>query len=156
VLAVTRLTRAALPGMIARGRGAIINVSSRLSFSAPLGSSRLPKRATYAGTKAFINVFSQLLQSELEGTGVQVQSLCPGVVQTEVDERVGIKPGQYAATAVMTPEDLVEGSLAGLRLGEVICIPAMEDAGLLEQIHVDQRTFFEGTGTGQLASRYKS
>jgi short-subunit dehydrogenase len=77
VVAVTRLTRAALPLMIAAGRGAIINVSSRLAFSAALPSPPLPKRATYAGSKAFINAFSQLLAGELQGTGVKVQALCP-------------------------------------------------------------------------------
>ena len=90
VLAVTRLTRAALPGMLARGRGSIINVSSRLAFSGSIGSSQLPKRATYAGANAFINTFSQLLQSELDGTNVQVQALCPGVVATEFHEQAGI------------------------------------------------------------------
>src|SRR6266536_2464587 len=54
VVAVMRLTHAALPGMLARGRGAIINISSRLAFSGPMGSTQLPKRATYAGTKSFV------------------------------------------------------------------------------------------------------
>src|SRR5215212_11737927 len=49
VLGVTRLTRAALPGMIARRHGSIINVSSRLAFSGSMGSTQLPKRAVYAG-----------------------------------------------------------------------------------------------------------
>ena len=80
VIAVTRLTRAALPGMLARGRGAIVNVSSRLAFSGPLGSPPLPKRATYAAAKAYINTFTQILADELAGTGVQVQALCPGMV----------------------------------------------------------------------------
>src|SRR6266498_3875562 len=101
VLAVARLTRAALPGMIARGHGSIINVSSRLAFSGPMGSSQLPKRATYAGTKAFINTFSQLLQSELEGTGVRVQALCPGVVRTEFHLHVGANPSRFPPEIVM-------------------------------------------------------
>jgi short-subunit dehydrogenase len=156
VLAVTRLTRAALPGMLEHGRGAIINVSSRLAFSAPLGSTQLPKRATYAGANAFINTFSQLLQSELEGTGVQVQALCPGVIETEFHERVGIDPNRYPATIVMKPEDVVQASLIGLNLGEVICVPALEDADLLAQIQECQKRFFESSRTGNLATRYRS
>lgn len=155
VLAVTRLTRAALPGMIARGRGSIINVSSRLAFTGSMGSSQLPKRATYAGANAFINTFSQLLQSELEGTGVQVQALCPGVVQTEFHEQVGIDPSRYPATIVMKPEDVVQASLAGLKLGEVICVPAMEDLNLLTQIQESEKRFFELTRSGSLAERYR-
>lgn len=155
VLAVTRLTRAALPGMLARKKGMIINVSSRLAFSASVALAQLPKRATYAGVNAFINAFSQLLQSELEGSGVQVQALCPGVVETEFHERVGIKPGSYPATIVMQPEDVVQASLAGLRLGEVICMPPLEDASLLARIQEDERQMFDASRTGTLASRYK-
>lgn len=155
VLAVTRLTRAALPGMIARGHGSIINVSSRLAFSAPLGSLQLPKRATYAGANAFINTFSQLLQSELEGTGVQVQALCPGLVATEFHSHVGADTSRFPAAVVMKPEELVEASLAGLKLGEVICIPAMEDTDLLTQIQESQKHFFEHTRSGAVAERYR-
>jgi short-subunit dehydrogenase len=155
VLAVTRLTRAALPGLIARKRGSIINVSSRLAFSAPLGSSQLPKRATYAGANAFINTFTQLLQSELEGTGVQVQALCPGLVATEFHSHVGADTSRFPAAVVMKPEELVEASLAGLKLGEVICIPAMEDTDLLTQIQESQKHFFERTRSGAVAERYR-
>ena len=156
VLAVTRLTRAALPGMIAGRQGSIINVSSRLAFSGSMGSSQLPKRATYVGANAFINSFSQLLQSELGGTGVQVQALCPGVVETEFHEQVGIDPNRYPAAIVMKPEDVVQASLSGLKLGEVICVPALEDTGLLTQIQEDEKRFFELSRSGNLAARYKS
>jgi short-subunit dehydrogenase len=156
VLAVTRLTRAALPGMLTRGRGSIINVSSRLAFSGSMGSSQLPKRATYVGANAFINTFTQLLQSELEGTGVQVQVLCPGVVQTEFHETVGIDPNRYPAAIVMRPEDVVQASLAGLKLGEVICVPALEDTNLLTQIQDSEKRFFEFTRSGKVAARYVS
>ena len=75
VIASVRLCRAALPGMIARGRGSIINVSS-LSAFIPLGN------VTYAGTKAYLVAFSRALQIELAGTGVRVQALCPGFTYT--------------------------------------------------------------------------
>ncbi len=156
VLAVTRLTRAALPGMRARRRGSVINVSSRLAFSGAMGSSQLPKRAVYVGANAFINAFSQLLQSELEGTGVNVQALCPGVVATEFHTHVGADTSRFPAAIVMKPKDLVDASLAGLKLGEVICIPAMEDTDLLTQIHESQKRFFEQTRSGSIAERYRS
>jgi short-subunit dehydrogenase len=79
IVATTRLTRAALPGLVARDRGAIINVASMLAFSASIpGMSPLPKRAIYAACKAYIVSFSELLHHELEGTHVRVQALCPG------------------------------------------------------------------------------
>jgi uncharacterized protein len=138
----------------ARGRGSIVNVSSRLAFSGSMGSTQLPKRATYVGANAFINAFSQLVQSELEGTGVQVQALCPGVIETEFHERVGIDPGRFPAAIVMKPEDVVQASLVGLKLGEVICVPPLEDLSLLTQIQEDEKQFFELTRSGKLAKRY--
>ena len=156
VVAVTRLSRAALPGMIARGHGAIINVSSRLAFSAALSAPNMPKRATYAATKAFINTFTQILHAELAGTGVQVQALCPGVVRTEFHERMGQDPARIPAAIVMTPEDVVEASLAGLKLGEVICVPALDDPGVLAQIEQDQRQLLEHSGGNAIAKRYRT
>jgi hypothetical protein len=156
VLAVTRLSRAALPGMLARKKGAIINVSSRLAFSGSLGSAQLPKRATYVGAKAFINAFSQLLHSELEGTGVQVQALCPGVVPTEFHQKVGADFNNFPAAIVMKAEDVVNASLAALKTGEVICIPALDDLALLNQIQESERQLFDVTRTGSLARRYGS
>ncbi len=155
VLAITRLTRAALPNMVERGRGSIINVSSRLAFSGSMGSSQLPKRATYVGANAFINAFSQLVQSELEGTGVQVQALCPGVVRTEFHKRVGADPNRFPPEIVMSPEDVVSSSLAALKSGEVICIPALEDPNLLKQVQDGERRLFEQTRSGTLAKRYE-
>jgi len=156
VLAVARLTRAALPGMIARGHGSIINVSSRLGFSGSMGSDQMPKRATYAGTKSFINTFSQLVQSEIVGSGVQVQALCPGVVATEFHTIQGVDPNRFPAAIVMSPEEVVEASLMGLKLGEVVCVPALEDQNLLTNVQESERKFFELSRTGQLAARYKS
>ena len=156
VLAVTRLTRAALPLMIAAGSGSIINVSSRLAFSGALPSPPLPKRATYAASKAYVNMFTQLLANELEGTGVRVQALCPGVVRTEFHQVVGIDQSSYPSHIVMSPEDVVTASMAGLERGEVICVPALEEAGLLTRIEDAQRQFFEQTRTGTLAQRYRA
>jgi short-subunit dehydrogenase len=156
VVAVIRLTRAALPGMIARGHGAIINVSSRMAFSAMLPSPPLPKRATYAATKAYINTFTQILDNELEGTGVRVQALCPGIVRTEFHERMGMDPARLPAAAVMTPEDIVQASLTGLRLGEVLCVPGLDDPGLLTQMQESQRVVLEHSNSGTIAKRYLS
>jgi short-subunit dehydrogenase len=156
VLAVTRLTRAALPGMLARHKGAIINVSSRLAFSGPVNIPRMAPTATYAGTKAFINTFTQILSREVEGTGVKVQALCPAVVLTEFHIRQGMDPKRFPPEIVSTPEDVVQAALAGLHLGEVICLPGMEDPSLFERLEEDQRRFFEQSGAGGLAGRYKS
>jgi uncharacterized protein len=90
VIAPTRLMRAALPGMITRKNGAIMYVSSLLAFSGSLPSPPLLARATYAATKAFLNIFTELLHNELSGTGVRVQVLCPASVRTEFHQIQGI------------------------------------------------------------------
>jgi uncharacterized protein len=154
VVAVTRLTRAALPGMIQRGHGAIINVSSRLALSAALPSPPLPKRAIYAASKAYINAFTQLLHDELQGTGVQVQALCPGVVRTEFHAQMGMDLERLPAVALTTPEAVVEASLAGLRLGEVTCVPTLDDPALLRRLDERQRQVLEHSLSGSIAERY--
>jgi len=119
VLALVRLTRAAIPGMVARGRGAIINVSSMAGF-APA-----PYNATYGATKAFVNSFTEALYEELRGTGIQVQALCPGFTRTEFQERAGIDTSGVPAFAWMSAEAVVDAALDGLRRGDVVCVPGM-------------------------------
>jgi short-subunit dehydrogenase len=155
VVAVTRLTRGGLPGMIRRGRGSVINVASRLAYSASLVGPNLPARAMYAATKAFINAFSQLVANELAGTGVRIQSLCPGLVRTEFHERMGIDPGRFPPAMVMTADDVVTASLKSLELGETICVPALEDSGLLDAVSTAEREMFETSRPGTLARRYR-
>jgi short-subunit dehydrogenase len=109
VIALVRLTRAALPGMIARNRGAIINVSSMAAFVPG------PYDATYGATKAFVNSFTEALYEELRGTRVHVQALCPGFTHTEFQQRAGLDVSALPAYIWMTPEAVVEASLAALR-----------------------------------------
>jgi short-subunit dehydrogenase len=156
VLAVARLTRLALPGMIARRKGVIINVSSRFAFSAAMDAPSFPKRATYVGTKTFINAFTQLLAIELQGTGVQVQALCPAVVLTEFHTRQGIDPKRFPPEIVMQAEDVVAASLAALKTGEVICLPGLDDPAVLQQVWDSQRKLLEHSGSGKVSKRYAS
>jgi short-subunit dehydrogenase len=152
VLATTRLTRAALPGMIERRRGAIINVSSLLSFSASLPSPPLPQRAVYAAAKAYINTFSEIVASELKDSGVQVQVLCPGLVHTEFHAVAG---RDLSAVPAMSAEDLVAASLAGLRLGEVVCVPALGDQSLLSAVAESRTAMMGAARTPDVAARYR-
>ncbi len=78
VVAPTMLARA-VPGMVARGEGTIINVSGMLVFSGSAPTKKLPvRRAVYTGTLAHIVALSQALHEELKSQGLQVQALCPG------------------------------------------------------------------------------
>jgi uncharacterized protein len=156
VVAVTRLTRAALPGMIERGHGAVINVSSMLAFSGAMPAPRLPKRAVYAGSKAFINTFTMLLSDELQGTGVRLQALCPGIVATEFHQRQGIDDARFPPELLMSAADVVAASLTGLRLGEVVCAPSLADTALLAEVFAAPGRLFEHGRARDLAERYRS
>jgi short-subunit dehydrogenase len=117
VVALLRLTHAALEGFRARGHGSVVNVSSLAGFQPA------PYNATYAATKAFVNSFTQALSEELRGTGIRLQLLCPGFTRTEFQEVAGVSTAEIPDFAWMEPEAVVEASLEGLRRGELIVIP---------------------------------
>lgn len=152
VLAPTLLSRAAVPGMIARGSGSIVNVAGMIAFSGPAPSSVMPRRAVYGGSLANSVAFSQLLDAELRGTGVRVHAVCPGVVATEFHTRQGM---DLSAVPRMSAEDVVTGALRGLELGEVVSAPGVEDKGLLERVFGADLAAFGGQSP-QLAARYRS
>ncbi len=119
VEALLRLTHAVLPGMVERGRGAVINVSSGMAFLAA------PLYATYAASKAFVNSFSEAVSEELRGTGVRVQALCPGLIRTEFQERAGVDSSRFPSLVWMEPGDVARESLAALERGTVVCVPGL-------------------------------
>jgi hypothetical protein len=124
VLAMVRLTHAALPGMVRRGRGAMINVSSTAAFVP------CPRFAIYGATKAFVNSFTEALHLELRGTGVQVQALCPGLTTTEIFAKAGADASGLPGFLWMEPEAVVAESLASLAKDDVVCVPGLGNRAL--------------------------
>lgn len=129
--ALTHLTHLIIPGMVERGRGAILNVSS-LASTLPI-----PDFAVYAATKAYVSSFSEALRIELSEKGVDVMYLCPGPVKTEfgdVSRREGSSEGMPAHPLFYVPkEQVVSEALAGLGKGKVRVFPGLQiaAAGLL-------------------------
>ncbi len=112
-------TRAALPGMVERRRGWIINVSSVAGFTYSTGN------VNYCATKAFLNTFSNALALELAGTGVRVQALCPGFTHTEFHDRAGIDKTTIARMLWLDAGRVVDESLGQIAAdGPVICVPS--------------------------------
>jgi short-subunit dehydrogenase len=109
--------------MVARGKGAIINVSSLAAFLP------LPGQAMYSGTKAFLKSFTESIHLELRGTGVSAQVLCPGITRTDFHERMGYDPKSFYRDSgmlkAMTAEEVVEASLRDLERDKVLCVPGM-------------------------------
>lgn len=114
VRAVLRLTHAALPGMIERGHGAVVNVSS-IAGEVPYG--------TYGAAKAWVTSFSQGLAAELRGTGVRAMALLPGFTRTEFQSRAGIRRGALPSFLWLDPAQVAEQALRDLDRGRVVSVP---------------------------------
>ncbi len=120
VATLTLITRHLLPQIIAKHRGAILNVSSSAGFLP------IPLSAVYAATKAYVTSFSEALRAELYGTGVTVCALCPGPVVTEfqqVAKREGVQPNIGPQFLVVTVEQVVRDALVALEADRPLVIP---------------------------------
>jgi len=115
-IAVMLLTHAALPGMIARGHGGVINVASTAGLVPGRGS-------TYGASKSFVVSLSEGLAMSLRGTGVRVQALCPGFVRTEFHQRAKIDMSTTPNWAYIDDDYLVATSMADLRANRPLSIP---------------------------------
>lgn len=118
VEAVMRLTLAALPGMVHRGRGDVINVSSVAGFFAAMPGS------TYPATKAWVTNFSQSIALSVRHKGVRVMALCPGYVRTEFHERAGIDMSRIPSWLWLDVDTVVREGLEDLRRGVVVSVPS--------------------------------
>ncbi len=116
VKAVMVLTHAAAGQMKARGRGAIINVSSVAALTAG---------GSYAAAKAWVRTFTEAIAVELRGTGVSAMALCPGFTHTEFHDRAGVDKTQLPDVAWLDADQVVRVALADLRRGVVISTPSM-------------------------------
>lgn len=117
VTASVRLIHAALPGMIRRHQGGIINVASIA------GLLPMPGNATYGATKSYLIFFTGSLNAELAGTGVRVQALCPGFTLSEFHDVVQMDRSVIPSFLWCRAEDVVAESLQGLREGREVVIP---------------------------------
>ena len=151
VRAVTRLTRAAVAVMPQRGGGAIINIASLLAFSESVSMGRF-SRATYAGCKAFIVAFTQLVAQEVEAQGIRVQVCCPGAVATEFHDVAEVS----RPLAAMSADDVVTASLHALESGEVVCVPGLGDPAVVDRYHEAQRQMLAQGNRPELAERYRT
>ncbi len=125
-LALMELTHAALPGMVARGCGAVLNVGSIAGFQP------LPDAAVYSATKAFVQTFSEAVHEGLHGTGVSCTVLCPGPVPTEWWDIAGADRsavGFAATSAAAVAEAGITGMLEGKRLVVPGLAPKLMGAG---------------------------
>src|ERR1700744_5366342 len=119
VTAFTRLAVAAAKSFAARSKGLIVNIGSVVALAPEL------LNGSYSGTKAYVQNFSAALKNELAGKGVTVQVVLPGATATELWGNAGVDINTLPAEWVMTTENMVDASLAGLDKGEFATIPAL-------------------------------
>lgn len=139
ITAPALLTRAAVPGMLERAHGAIVNVASILSFAGSVPPEPLPWRVIYAATKSFLVTFTRTLAAELAETPLRIQVACPGYTKTEFHMTTGADPVEGTAPddqpeLAMLPEEVVQASLAGLDAGEVLCVPGLGDPSAIDEL----------------------
>jgi uncharacterized protein len=131
ITAVLRLTHAALPGMIARGAGTVVNLGSVAGFLPSAGSS-------YGPTKAWVAAFTDSIAAALAGTGVRTIALCPGPVSTGWHGNQG-GTGLAGKLLWLTPEQVVAECFAALERGRVLCAPGVVYRPLIAGLELPRR-----------------
>jgi short-subunit dehydrogenase len=121
VVALVRLTHAAIGGMRDRRRGAVVNVSSLGAYSP------VPRTTTYAATKSFILSFSHGLRAECRGTGVEVMCVCPGWTHTEFQQRSGYTADRIPEVLWLDADQVAERALADLDRRRAVSIAGVHN-----------------------------
>lgn len=119
VVTLTELTRLYLPGMLARGRGRVLNVASTAGFIPG------PNMAVYYAAKAYVISFSQAIAEELRGSGVTVTVLCPGATRTGFQSRAKMERTPLFRMPAASADDVARAGLAAMRAGRVLAIPGI-------------------------------
>ncbi len=118
VVALVRLTHAALGPMVARGHGGVINVSSVGAYQPT------PASATYGATKAYVSSFTNAIHEELRGTGVKAMVLAPGFTHTQFHERAAMdNVSSMPEFLWQSPEEVVATALKSFDRGRAVCVP---------------------------------
>lgn len=144
VTAVLRLTHAVVPGMVARGSGSIINVSSVAGWIAG---------GTYSAAKAWVTVFTEGLHEELLGTGVHVTAACPGFVRTEFHERAGMNMSGVPAWLWLTPDDVVRTALKDVERNRALSVTGTQYRVFSQILRSSPRWFARRVGSQRSKAR---
>jgi short-subunit dehydrogenase len=149
ITALTRLTYAAAPALVARGKGTIINIASIVGISPET------LNGVYGASKAYVLALSHSLQHELAGKGIRIQAVLPGATATDLWETAGLHWDKLPPSIVMTAEDMVDAALAGLDRGELVTIPGLQDGEEWTRLEAARRAMSGKLSNSQPAPRYQ-
>jgi short-subunit dehydrogenase len=149
VIALARLSRAALAGFKPRGAGFLVNIGSVLAFAPS------PAAAAYSGSKAFVLNFTRSLQLEFAESDIRIQLILPGPIRTEFFSSQGMDGSVFPASSYLTAEQLVSAAMIGLERGEPVTMPSLLDTEVWEKMELLRRQFMASTLSGQLADQYR-
>jgi uncharacterized protein len=149
VTALTRLTAAVLPGFLERAHGLIINIASIVALAPEL------LNGTYSGTKAYVVNLTQSLHHEVGNKGIQVQAVLPGATSTEFWDRAGLAVHNLPEQTVMSADEMVDASLAGLDQGELITIPSLPNLADWQKYDAARLALGPNLSRKQAADRYR-
>lgn len=150
ITALTRLTYAAVPGFVARGRGTIINIASIVAIAPEL------LNGVYGASKAYVLALTQSLQHELADKGIRSQAVLPGVTATELWDTAGMPLSNLPQDWVMSAENMVDASLVGYDQGEIVTIPPLQDGEDWTRLEAARREVSQRFGHGTPGPRYLS
>lgn len=148
VTALTRLTYAAVPGFVARGAGAIVNISSIVAIGPEL------LNGVYGASKAYVLAFSRSLQKELSDKGVRIQVVMPGATATDFWDTAGVPITNLPQDWVMPATKLVDAALTGLDRGEFSTIPSLQDEREWTSFEAARQVMLPHLSNAIPASRY--
>jgi len=133
IAALSSLTRLALPGMLKRRRGRIMNVASTAGFQPG------PLMAVYYATKAYVIMFSEAIANELKGSGVTVTCLCPGATATNFASRADMEKSRLFKMGAMNSKDVARTAYKGMMAGKTMVIPGFFNRALAMSVRFSPR-----------------
>lgn len=148
IVALTRLSHAALTGFRARGAGTLVNLGSIMAFAPNKGG------AVYSGSKAYVLNFTRSLQLEHAGSAIRIQVVLPGPIRTEFFSAQGLSDAVFPDSAYLTADQLVDAALAGLDAGEAITSPTLADMATWATVETAREAYLASTFSGRVAPRY--
>lgn len=142
ITALTHLTKLAVPGMLERKQGRIMNVASTAGLQPG------PLMAVYYATKAYVISFSEALANELKGSGISVTCLCPGATSTEFASRADMQKSRLFKLGQMRSDAVARAGYNAMMKGKTLAIPGVKNRALALSVRFSPRKLVTAVSRG--------